>query len=260
MDVDEISLKVPEGIRTPKTNEECKRGTFEMMKKHNILGVVSGEPYNGEWKRDLPDRIIAGRTVMELHTTPVNELRKALKEKRYEVIGEVGNQYFGIAPNDPVLDPYWGLAEELDAPVCIHTGMGPPDPPNFLPTYRAHLSNPLLYEDVIIRHPKVRIWLAHAGWPYVEDLLNMMWHYPQIHVDVSFIDWCIAPKEFHRYLGRIVDAGFCDRVMFGSDQMKWPDAIPYAINAVRSAEYLTGEQKQDILLNNAARFLRLDVD
>jgi len=76
-------------------------------------------------------------------------------------------------------------------------------------------------------------------------------------VDVSYIDWGIAPKEFHRYLKRIIDAGFCDRVMFGSDQMKWPDAIPYSIKALRLADYLSGGQKQDILLNNTAKFLRL---
>jgi len=110
---------------------------------------------------------------MELHATPVDYLKQALLEKRYEII-EVGNQYFGIAPNDPVMEPYWALAEELDVPVCVHVGMGPPDPPTFLPTYRAGLSNPLLYEDVILKHPRLRIWLTHAGWPYVEDLLNMM--------------------------------------------------------------------------------------
>jgi len=32
-----------------------------------------------------------------------------------------------------------------------------------------------------------------------------------------------------------------------------------AVEAIESADFLTGEQKRDILYNNAARFLRLDV-
>ena len=48
------------------------------------------------------------------------------------------------------------------------------------------------------------------------------------------------------------------RIMFGSDQMVWPDAIPVAINSIRSAPFLTAEQKRDILHDNAARFLRLE--
>lgn len=57
---------------------------------------------------------------------------------------------------------------------------------------------------------------------------------------------------------RIVKAGFGKRVMFGSDQMVWPQAIPDAIEAIETAEFLSEDQKRDILFGNAARFLRLD--
>jgi predicted TIM-barrel fold metal-dependent hydrolase len=45
--------------------------------------------------------------------------------------------------------------------------------------------------------------------------------------------------------------------MFGSDQMTWPDAIGMAVVAIEKADFLSAEQKRDILYNNAARFLRL---
>jgi len=34
--------------------------------------------------------------------------------------------------------------------------------------------------------------------------------------------------------------------------------MAYSISIIQNAEYLTPEQKRDILYNNAARFLRLD--
>jgi predicted TIM-barrel fold metal-dependent hydrolase len=46
--------------------------------------------------------------------------------------------------------------------------------------------------------------------------------------------------------------------MFGSDQMRWPEKRDEAIEAIEEADYLTAEQKRDILYNNAARFLRLE--
>jgi len=46
--------------------------------------------------------------------------------------------------------------------------------------------------------------------------------------------------------------------MFGSDQMQWPAKIDEAIEAIEEADYLTAEQKRDILYNNAARFFRLE--
>ena len=71
------------------------------------------------------------------------------------------------------------------------------------------------------------------------------------------IDWLVPRKEFHAYLKRLVDAGFEKRIMFGSDQMIWPDGLPAAIAGVESADFLTPVQKRDIFYNNAARFLRL---
>ena len=59
------------------------------------------------------------------------------------------------------------------------------------------------------------------------------------------------------YLNRLIEAGFESRIMFGSDNVIWPDAIPIAIQSIKDAPFLTSEQKRDILYNNAARFLRL---
>jgi hypothetical protein len=40
--------------------------------------------------------------------------------------------------------------------------------------------------------------------------------------------------------------------------MNWPEALPRAIEAIETADFLSQEQKRDILYNNAVRFLRLD--
>jgi uncharacterized protein len=39
--------------------------------------------------------------------------------------------------------------------------------------------------------------------------------------------------------------------------MIWPQTIGLAIETIDSADFLTEEQKRDILYNNAVRFLRL---
>jgi predicted TIM-barrel fold metal-dependent hydrolase len=150
------------------------------------------------------------------------------------------------------------MAEELDIPVGIHMGLGPPGAPYIgSPNYRARLSNPLLIEDVLVRHPKLRVYVMHAGWPMLDEMIHLLYTHPQVHVDVAVIDYLLPRLEFHNYLRRIAEAGFASRVMFGSDQMNWPQAIPYAIESIESAAFLTAQQKRDILYNNAARFLRL---
>ena len=46
--------------------------------------------------------------------------------------------------------------------------------------------------------------------------------------------------------------------MFGSDQMRWPEAIGWAVEAIEEAPFLSEPQKRDIFYHNAARFLRMD--
>jgi predicted TIM-barrel fold metal-dependent hydrolase len=105
--------------------------------------------------------------------------------------------------------------------------------------------------------PIIDMHIMHAGWPMLDDLLAVLWTHPQVHVDVGVISFALPRKEFHRYPQRIVEAGFGNRVMFGSDQMNWPKAIDAAIEAIETAPFLTARQKRAIFYDNAARFLRI---
>jgi uncharacterized protein len=46
-------------------------------------------------------------------------------------------------------------------------------------------------------------------------------------------------------LRRLVEAGFEQRILFGSDQMLWPHTIGLVIETIESAEFLTEQQKRD---------------
>jgi hypothetical protein len=156
------------------------------------------------------------------------------------------------------MEPYWALAEDLDMPVGIHIGTGPPGA-NYLGAarYRARMHSALTIEEVLVKHPKLRVYIMHAGYPMLDDLLAVLYAHPQIYVDVGIIVYNQPRPAFCRYLQAIVDAGFANRVMFGSDQMVWPETIERAISVIDDTPFLTQQQKRDILYNNAARFLRL---
>ena len=174
---------------------------------------------------------------------------------------EIGVQYDGLSPADPSLEPYFALAEDLDIPVGIHMGEGPPGAAYLSsPSYRARLASPFLLEEVLVRHPRLRIYVMHYGSPSVDEMIAMLFSHPQLYVDVAGNDWSLPRKEFHDHLRRLVEAGFGKRIMFGSDAMVWPQAIAIAIESIESASFLTEEQKRDIFYNNAARFLRLSDD
>jgi predicted TIM-barrel fold metal-dependent hydrolase len=167
------------------------------------------------------------------------------------------NQYAGLAPSDPRLEPYWALAESLDVPVGIHVGGGPGEPYAGSPEFRARLQSALTLEDVLVRHPKLRLYVMHAGYPLLEDLQALLFTHPQVYVELSMAINVETRPAFYRFLRALVEAGYGDRIMFGSDQMVWPGLIDAAVRSLNEAPFLTAQQRRDIFYNNAARFLRL---
>jgi uncharacterized protein len=243
---------------SPLTDDEVREKTLAVMKRHNIYGVISGSLLP-RWVDAAPERIILALGFGGGPDAPTaDQMRERIKQGRFAVLGEVTAQYGGLAADDPSLAPYWALAEELDIPVSIHIGTGPLGAPYMgFDRYRARLHSPLPLEEVLIEHRKLRVNIMHAAWPMLDDLLAVLWTHPQVYVDTGAIAWALPRKEFHRYLQRIVEAGFGKRVLFGSDQMIWPDVIEMALESIDSATFLTAEQRRDILFNNAVRYLRL---
>ena len=249
----------------PKTDDEVMQQTVEILERLNITAVTSGSPaLLNRWARAGGSRIIPalwfGAT---LGSTPSPaEVRSAFERQRYRVFAEVAIQYDGQSPSEDSFEPYLAAAEAADVPIGIHVGPGPPGA-MYLPGsggYRAHLHSALILEPALSKHPGLRMYVMHAGWPMIDDMLAVLYAHPQVYVDVGMISWVLRRAEFHRYLQRLVDAGFGNRVMFGSDQMNWPRAIEIAIDGIRSAPFLTDAQRRDIFFHNAVRFLRLNPD
>jgi predicted TIM-barrel fold metal-dependent hydrolase len=249
-------------FRAPASDEALMRASIAMLQKYNVRhAVTSGDlPDVTRWREVAPDRIIPAIAFADdVNKLSVDEFRRLYRAGSFSVFAEVSNEYLGVPPNDPRWEPYFAMAEELDIPVGIHMGEGPVNGGRFpgYESYRVRFTSPLLLEDVLVRHPKLRIYAMHYGSPMVEQTIAMLFTYPNLYVDVACNDWLMPRAEFYAQLKQLIDAGFEKRIMFGSDQMWWPQAIGESIRSIEHAPFLSKSQKRDILYNNAARFLRL---
>src|SRR5699024_10366617 len=162
--------------------------TLEIMDRYNIVkGFLSDFDLNQlqKWSDSAPNRFILSPFIHKLEKTDPKKLRQQLEAKSLGGIGEIGAQLVGIAPNDPRLEPYFALAEEFDVPVLIHMeGIGPP-----VPEFRSAAGSPLLLEEVLVKHPKLRIFVENTGYPYLDEMIAMMYQYHQLYGDRSTITW-----------------------------------------------------------------------
>lgn len=255
---------------TAGSDDEAVAGYLAEMQRHNIVLAVGSGPLEmtRRMQAKAGRRFLAGMEFPRL-TLPINQRRETwpdtgellglFQDGRLQIMGEITAQYAGLAPNDPKLEPYFALAERLDVPVCLHTGFGPPMSPYMGdPGFRMRYGNPLLLEDVLVRHPRLRIYIAHGGYPFLSETIALMLMYRQVYADISAINWLLTKDELRTYLKRLVDARLGKRILFGTDQMIWPETVGMAVAAIESADYLTADQKRDIFFNNAVDFLRLE--
>ena len=152
------------------------------------------------------------------------------------------------------------ICAQYDIPVNVHTGDMGPNAHSYAPKARLRLGDPYLIEDVLLRYPKLRVYLAHAGIEEHDHALSLMKVHPNLYTDVSCLLWInpMCKRIGREFLAKAKEDELLDRVMFGSDQILWPHGIEMSIEYLNSLEFLSDQDKRDILYNNAARFLRLN--
>jgi predicted TIM-barrel fold metal-dependent hydrolase len=127
-------------------------------------------------------------------------------------------QVGGYDPNDPLLEPVWGLLAEAGIPVVTHCGSGPAP--------GAH-TGPEPIGRLLSRHPRLKLVVAHMGMPEYAEFLALADVYPGVRLDttMTFTDFTEGLTPFPAgERGRLADLG--DRILLGTDFPNIP--YPYA--------------------------------
>lgn len=262
----DYGIEDPNGNKGPHNQRAHFDQTYERFRRFNIVKAVVSGPLKSvdQWKAwDHENRIIRGLWMTKPGDDGIDSERfeTLVKNGKIEVFGEIGAHYSGSLLSDPEWQPYLAICEKYDIPVAVHTGGGAPGGTyTWAPDARLAKGDPYLFEGALIRHPGLRISIMHAAEEWHEHTLRMMDYYPQVYADLGVLLWLkpLTQRYAEEFLRKAKQAGFLDRVMFGSDQMFWPHAIDKSLEFLDSLEFLTAEEKRNILYNNAARFLKLE--
>lgn len=119
-------------------------------------------------------------------------------------------------PSDERLAPLYEICLRHDKPIIFHAGVSME--PGTLTKY----SYPLEFEEVAFRYPKLRMCLAHFGWPWVREVCMLMLKYPNVYTDTAMLYFDDPRQFYHQCLEVDIGPGWIDRslrhqIMFGSD-------------------------------------------
>ena len=157
-------------------------------------------------------------------------------------------QVGGYDPRDPLLDEVWGGLAEAGTPVVCHCGDGPAP---------GRFTGPGPMSEVLARHPRLTLVVAHLGLPNYAEFLELAARYPNVHLDttMAFTPFIEALAPFPPGLRpRLADLG--DRIVLGSDFPNIP--YPYATQLASLAGLELGDAwLRGVLWDNPARLVGL---
>lgn len=137
---------------------------------------------------------------------------------------KLGPNYQGFDPHDARADELYTWAEERGLPILFHQGASPI---RDAPLRYAH---PLTIDEIAIRHPSLRIVMAHMGHPWQRDTIVTIRKHPHVWADVSALPY--RPWSFWECMRLASEWGATGKLLLGSD---FPIATPgETIAALRS--------------------------
>jgi predicted TIM-barrel fold metal-dependent hydrolase len=154
------------------------------------------------------DRFFVGFTVAEATEAELAEMAACLAKGDCRFV-KIHPRWLGIAPLDPRLTPFFLKAAELGRPALVCSFMrGPRLPMRDL--------EPLVFDELARRHPKLSIVLGHAGTYRPLDALAVAQSHENVYLDFSHVLAYFAGSslaEDFAYAIRRLDR----RAIFGSD-------------------------------------------
>jgi uncharacterized protein len=153
-------------------------------------------------------------------------------------------------PNDPRMRPVYDACEDLGLVVLSHTGSARGGEP---------FAEPHAFADVLARHPRLTVVLAHLGGGSWRQTLGLARAFPEVTFDLcEIVEWTGAPNApTDEDLARMIREIGPERVMLGTD-FPWYD-LDRTVELVMDLPVLSTGEKEQILGANAVGRLDLQV-
>ncbi len=148
-----------------------------------------------------------------------------------------------IRANDKRYYPIYAKCVELDLPVWIHTSL------NFVPALKMEVGRPIHLDEVAGHFPELRLIAGHGGWPWVNELMAVLWRHDNVYLDISAIHpkHMTKPGSGWEPLLNYGNSLLQDRVLFGT---AWPACqFKENIDGIRALPLKEGVKEKWLGLN-----------
>ena len=166
-----------------------------------------------------PDRFIGFASIDVKSENADIELERAFTELFLKGL-KLNLSRSGIYPYDDRMVRIYDICERYQKPIIFHSGF------SWEPNCPAKYSHPLEFEELAMKRPKLKICLAHFGWPWVRETAMLLLKYPNVYADMAVLYFDSADEFYKQVFQKDIPATWIDRslrhqVMFGSNNPRF---------------------------------------
>lgn len=232
----------PEGVAAFLKTQGVERAVVLSEYAPEATGVVTNE-FTSAFCRGREEFIPFGSTCLYEGGPVAEQASRAVNElgiRGFKILPTYARHY----PNDPILFPFYEVAQDAGVPVMFHTGT------SIFKGSRVKYGDPLLLDDVADEFPRLKLLLEHGGRPFWYDRANwLMTRHKNVYIGMAGIPARQLPQHFPN-LER-----YPDRFIFGSDWPGMPNIRALA-DKVLELPY-SDSTKERLLYRNALEVLGL---
>jgi predicted TIM-barrel fold metal-dependent hydrolase len=170
-------------------------------------GWVIPNEFVADYVRLHPEKLVGFAGVDLADPTAVDEVDRAVELGLRGL--KLGPVYQAVHPLEARAAPVYERAERLGLPIMWHQGT------TFVRQAPLACARPADIDEVAIRHPDLRIVIAHMGHPWIDEAIVVCRKHPNVYMDVSGL----APRLWQLYgaLRMAVEYRVTGKLLFGTD-------------------------------------------
>ncbi len=246
-------------------NDQADAGSAPAWRDERLMAVPTNfsDEECAAFCGQFPERLIGFTSINPNRYQPERKVERAIKEFGMKAVKLYPHS--GFYPNDPRLIKTYDLCARMGVPVVIHSGM------KAVSWQWMKYNQPIFVDEVATNFPDLKIVLCHGGYPWTEEFMAVVYTNPNIWVDLTFMETIeetfLLPGLVENTIHRLVHLIGAKRLLWGSEgpYLTLPifgshDPSNYQVSQqklVKRFDFLSDEDKADILGRNAARLLNL---
>jgi hypothetical protein len=138
----------------------------------------------------------------------LDELQRCVEDLGLKGI-KLGPNYQNFDPLGENAERVYAEAERRGLPILFHQGASP------IRTAPLRFAHPLTIDEVALRHPELRIVMAHMGHPWQADTIVTIRKHPHVYADISALFY--RPLSFYTGLRLATEWSVLYKLLLGSD-------------------------------------------